>query len=300
MNKEEIIVELNRFNPEKIHPGSICVFIGKRNTGKTFLTKDLLYHQRDIPFGKVFSETDELNREYCTIIPKSFITKNYKPETIQKIFDTQKEKIDKKLNDLMDEFPGVAEKDLIDKYIKTDISNYAFVLLDDCLADKNWKNDKTIKQIFYNGRHYNIFFLLTMQIPLGIPPNLRSNIDYVFLTFTNNNQDIEKLFRCYGGAFRNLEEFKTILNRCTENYSCMVIDNSTNSKRFEDKVFHYKAKKHNGFKMLCVNNGNGCQHTNCPGWQYHFKNIQNEKKFDTTIDETKNYVHVIKQKKGTN
>lgn len=297
MNKEEVVLELNLFNPKNIHPGSICVFIGKRNTGKTFLTKDLLYHQKNIPFGKVFSETDELNREYCTIIPTSFITKNYKPETIQKIFETQKEKIDKKLEILKELHPEISEKKLIDKYIKPDIKNYAFVLLDDCLADKNWKNDKTIKQIFYNGRHYNIFFLLTMQIPLGIPPNLRSNIDYIFLTFTNNNQDIEKLYRCYGGPFRNLEEFKKILNACTENYNCMVIDNSTNSKKFQDKVFYYKAKEHPNFQMLCNNNGNGCNHSNCAGWQYHYKNVRNEKNHRTTVDESKNYVHVIKQKK---
>jgi len=298
MSKEEITLELNCFNPGIIHPGSVCVFIGKRNTGKTFLTKDLLYHQRKIPCGKVFSETDELNKEYCTIIPTSFITKTYKSETIQKIFDTQKEKIEKRIARYAPLNPGLSEKQLIDKFIKPDISNYAFVLLDDCLADKNWKNDKTIKQIFYNGRHYNIFFLLTMQIPLGIPPNLRSNIDYVFLTFTNNNQDIEKLFRCYGGAFRNLEEFKKILNACTENYNCMVIDNATNSKRFEDKVFYYKAKSHPNFKMLCNNHGNGCLHTNCAAWTYHYDNLRREKRMKTTVSESKNYVHVIKQKQS--
>ena len=32
-----------------------------------------------------------------------------------------------------------------------------------------------------NGRHYKILFILTMQYALGIPPNLRTNIDYVFI-----------------------------------------------------------------------------------------------------------------------
>ena len=50
------------------------------------------------------------------------------------------------------------------------------------LCSENWKKEKTIKSIFFNGRHYNILFILTMQYPLGITPELRSNIDYVFIT----------------------------------------------------------------------------------------------------------------------
>lgn len=299
MSKEEVVLELNLFNPKKIKPGSICVFIGKRNTGKTFLTKDLLYHQRDIPYGKIFSPTDALNREYCNMVPKSFIAKNYKSDAMQTIFKTQEEKINKKIEQYKPMYPHLTEKDIIDKYIRTDVKNYAFVLLDDCLADaKNWKNDETIKQIFYNGRHYCIFFLLTMQVVLGIHPNLRAQIDYIFLTFTRSNQEIKKLYECYGGDFRNLEEFKKILNACTEDYNCMVIDNATNSKKFEDKIFYYKAKTHPNFQMMCNNYGNGCNHSNCIAWQYHYKNVRNEQNYRTTINESKNYVHVIKNKKS--
>ena len=37
------------------------------------------------------------------------------------------------------------------------------------------------------GRHYNILFIITMQYPLGIPPALRTNLDYVFLFRENIN-----------------------------------------------------------------------------------------------------------------
>ena len=29
-----------------------------------------------------------------------------------------------------------------------------------------------------NGRHYKMMFIITTQYALGIPPNLRTNIDY--------------------------------------------------------------------------------------------------------------------------
>ena len=67
----------------------------------------------------------------------------------------------------------------------------AFLILDDCLYDKKWPSDKNIRAIFMNGRHYKIFFLITMQHALGLPPVLRSNIDYVFI-FRNNIINIKR------------------------------------------------------------------------------------------------------------
>lgn len=36
--------------------GPVIVLIGRRDTGKTFLVKDLLYFHQDIPIGTVISE----------------------------------------------------------------------------------------------------------------------------------------------------------------------------------------------------------------------------------------------------
>ena len=45
--------------------------------------------------------------------------------------------------------------------------------------------DPLIYELMYNGRHYKILFMLTMQTPLGIKPDLRSNFDYFFLLATD-------------------------------------------------------------------------------------------------------------------
>ena len=39
-------LNLKKFDMNKIGKGSVCIMIGKRNTGKSFLTKDLLYYKR--------------------------------------------------------------------------------------------------------------------------------------------------------------------------------------------------------------------------------------------------------------
>ena len=58
-----------------------------------------------------------------------------------------------------------------------------------------------------NGRHYKLLFLLTMQYALGIPPNLRTNIDYVFVLRENYVSNRKRLYEHYAGMFQHLKCF---------------------------------------------------------------------------------------------
>lgn len=56
-------LELKKFDMKNIKfdskkaSGPVIVLIGRRDTGKSFLVKDLLYHHQDIPIGTVISGT---------------------------------------------------------------------------------------------------------------------------------------------------------------------------------------------------------------------------------------------------
>jgi len=39
------------------------------------------------------------------------------------------------------------------------------------------------------------------------------------------------------------------MDQCTENYECLVIDNTTKSNKLEDNVFWYKAETHTPFTL---------------------------------------------------
>ena len=39
-----------------------------------------------------------------------------------------------------------------------------------------------------------------------------------------------------------------MLNRCTNDYECLVLDNTSNSNRPEDCIFYYKAQPRGDFK----------------------------------------------------
>ncbi len=221
-----IDLPLKKFHMNWIKNGKVIIFIGKRGTGKSILVLDYLYHHRDLPLGTVISTTDAFNNTYRPHIPALFIHEEYSEELLEQVLNRQRDICRNCQND--------------PKYKNVD--SRAFLILDDCLADsKKWVNDKNMKWVFMNGRHVNLTLIITMQYCMGIPPNLRSNVDYVFICKEPKISNQKRLYEQYAGIFPNFEMFKTVLTQCTADYGCLVIDNTSNSDRIEDQVFLYRS-----------------------------------------------------------
>lgn len=223
-------LELKKFDPSTIKSDSVVVFIGKRNTGKSYCMKDILSHHKELPVGIVISPTETANNYFEKFIPNMLIYDEYEPAIVKRFLERQVN-INKQKNEQLK------------KYGSSEIDSRAFLILDDCLYDKSWPTDKNIRSIFMNGRHYKIFFLITMQYCLGLPPILRANIDYVFIFKNNLIKEREKIYNHYAGIFNNFDTFCTVMDNCTDNYECLVIDNKVQSNRLEDQVKWYKAKE---------------------------------------------------------
>lgn len=48
-------LQLRKFDPSKMADDKVCVFIGKRGTGKSTLVTDILWHKKHIPAGIAMS-----------------------------------------------------------------------------------------------------------------------------------------------------------------------------------------------------------------------------------------------------
>jgi len=223
---EEVTVQLKKFDMSKIGNDKVIIFIGKRNTGKSILVLDYLYHHRQFPLGTVISPTDSFNCTYKPHVPSIFIHEEYTPELIEQVLQRQKNICKNCIND-----PAYAT-----------IDPSAFVILDDCLAENDWVKDKNIKWIFMNGRHVHVTFILTMQYCMGITPNLRTNVDYIFICKEPKLGNQRRLHEHYAGMFPCFDMFRVVLNKCTKNYGCLVIDNSSNSDNLTDQVFWYRSE----------------------------------------------------------
>lgn len=64
-----------------------------------------------------------------------------------------------------------------------------------------------MRYVFMNGRHLNILTLITMQYALGVPPNLRTNIDYVFILRENIYANRKRIYEQYAGMFPTFDMF---------------------------------------------------------------------------------------------
>ena len=232
-------LELKKFDPTKIKNDSVVVFIGKRNTGKSYCMKDIMSYNRDIPVGVVVSPTERANGYFEKFIPKMLIYDDLDEKLVSKFLNRQ-------INITKDK-----KRDL-EKHGSSTIDPRAFLILDDCMYNKAIMKDKNIRCIFMNGRHYKIFLLITMQHGLGLPPDLRSNIDYVFIFRNNIVKEREKIYNHYAGMFPTFDVFNQVMNQCTENFECLVIDNKTQSNNINDNVYWYKAQDSN-YKMCSQN-----------------------------------------------
>lgn len=132
---------------------------------------------------------------------------------------------------------------------RSTIDPRTFVILDDCLYDSSWTRDKLMRLLFMNGRHWKIMLIITMQYPLGIPPTLRTNIDFVFILREPYIANRKRIYENYAGMFPTLESFCQVMDQCTENYECLVINNNSKSNKLSDQVFWYKAEAHNDFRL---------------------------------------------------
>ena len=235
-------LELKKFDMKSISfkpnesKGPVVVLIGRRDTGKSFLVRDLLHYQQDIPIGTVISGTEEGNGFYSKMVPKLFIHNEYNTAIIENILKRQRSVL-KQIKKEMETFK------------KSTIDARAFVILDDCLYDNTWSRDKMMRLLFMNGRHWKLMLIITMQYPLGIPPALRTNIDYVFILREPYIANRRRIFDNYAGMFPTFESFCQVMDQCTENYECLVINNNVKSNKLQDQVFWYKADSHNDFKL---------------------------------------------------
>tara|TARA_B100000579_G_scaffold227152_1_gene186033 strand:+ start:6574 stop:7410 length:837 start_codon:yes stop_codon:yes gene_type:complete len=235
-------LELKKFDMKSIsfrpdeNKGPVIVLIGRRDTGKSFLVRDLLYYHQDIPIGTVISGTEAGNGFYSEHVPKLFIHDEYNTAIIENILKRQRT--------VMKQI-----KKEVEIYRKSTIDPRAFVILDDCLFDASWTKDKMMRLLFMNGRHWKMMLIITMQYPLGIPPNLRTNIDYVFILREPYISNRKRIYENYAGMFPTFESFCQVMDQCTENYECLVINNNSKSNKLHDQIFWYRADNHKNFKL---------------------------------------------------
>jgi hypothetical protein len=232
---------------------SICM-LAKRGSGKSWVVRSILNYFNDLPGGVVIAPTDRMNTFYGNFFPEVYIHYQYRSDIIEKILFRQETMIQKAMEKAKQ---------------KKKVDPRAFLVMDDCLSSKGtWMKDEPIMKLFFDGRHYKIMYILTMQFPLGISPELRCNFDYIFLLSEDFYSNQKRLYDHYAGMFPDFRSFRDVFNEVTNDYGAMVIVNRGSRKNFLDKVFWFKASDEKMDNFGCRQFSEFNKNNYNPKWRY--------------------------------
>ncbi|QKF93472.1 VV A32-like packaging ATPase [Fadolivirus algeromassiliense] len=226
------LIEFKKLDLNNMLDNSKICLVGKRGSGKSWIIRDILNkintNDQFLENTLIISKTEKMNPFYKKHFPNAKVICEYNSEAISDYLFDQEVRIDESKKRL----------DQTGIYIPSD----GCVILDDCIGSKgSWMNDKSLLELFYNARHYNTTFIITMQFPLGIKPELRLQFDYVFLLSEDFYSNQKRLYDHYAGMFPTFETFRDTFLQLTEDYNAMVISNCSGCVSLTDKLFYYKA-----------------------------------------------------------
>jgi len=197
--------------------GRFCLGDGTVTHNTTLITS-LLYQKRDIfPIAFIMSGTEDSNGHYKRIVPSTFVYNRLDEKKVEDFVIRQK----------------IAKKHLVNPW--------AVLLLDDCTDDPRLFNKPLFQGLYKNGRHWKMWFILSLQYCMDIKPVIRTNVDGVFILRESNLRNRKSLWENYAGIVPEFSLFCSILDQITDDYTALYIHNSTTSNKLEDCLFWYKA-----------------------------------------------------------
>lgn len=232
------ILKIYPFEPKNMVENATIALIAKRASGKTWIIRHLMYEnkKRGIPASMVISKTEKMNSFYGDYVPDSFIFSKFEPNILPSLFKRQETMME--------------ENKMRKKLHKKPKDKRVLLVMDDWMSDKNIiVKDENIHELFFNGRHYEISLIMALQYSKGLTPELRGNLDYIFLLAEDFPKNRRKLWEEYAGSFKTYDEFEAIFENLTDNFGCMVINNRIHTTDIEKKIFYFKADEITQFKV---------------------------------------------------
>jgi len=177
--------------------------VAKRNSGNSVLLKHLVEAQKN-EFHKIMvvCPTESINRFYRSLVPASCIFDEWKEDWANALID--------KMTRINQDTPAEERKKVL-------------LILDDVMADTDFRQSPALKKIYLRGRHCGIGVVSTCQYLYNLPPVCRNNCDYCIVG-QMNHQSVTLLADEYLSGDLDKKGFIQLYNRTTRDYNFLVIN----------------------------------------------------------------------------
>ena len=188
------------------------------NTGKSTLIKAILHAKKHIfPVGMAMSGSEDSNHCYREIMPSTFVYNEYNEDRIKDFVKRQ-------------------------KIASQHISNpWAVIVLDDCTDDPRIFNKPLQQAMYKKGRHWKMFYILSLQYAMDVKPSIRTNVDGIFILREPLLKNRESLYKNYASIIPDFTTFCELMDQLTDDYCSLYIHNATQTNDWFDCVFYWKA-----------------------------------------------------------
>lgn len=216
-------LDLAEFDLSNITADSGVGILGKTFSGKSLLMYLIMYKlSNHFSYGKAMSPTLSSRKKFESCMPLHFI--------------------DNPSIDELTAFISIVKETYIDEDRRNRPHRRSFFIADDTGFDKQFMSAKVLKDLMMNGRNYNCFRMLVIQYICNMGPDLRSNLDYLFVFWHNSARDQKNIYDTWFNMMSR-PTFNKIFLKATEKYGCLVVDmrKATTTRDWHECIYWYRV-----------------------------------------------------------